>query len=53
MRKSLAYQLAQYSVINDPDLRPNEKVDILRVLMDGEKASLYWEQYESEGEKTE
>ena len=48
MRKSEAYNLAQIAVIKSQCISPENKLDILRVLMESEDLALYCEEQEME-----
>ena len=48
MKKSLIYKCAQASVLNDNRLTDNNKLEILRELMDKEDVAIYCEKKEEE-----
>ena len=48
MKKSEAYNLAQISVIKSPCIAPENKLKILRVLMDAEDLEIFCEEQEVE-----
>ena len=47
MKKSTAYNLAQIAVVLSPNISPENKLDILRVLMDDENVALFTEESEA------
>lgn len=47
MKKSAAYYMAQLSVLTDELIANNEKLEILRVLLDAEDIAKYSEKTES------
>ena len=51
MKKSTAYNLAQIAVMMSPNIAPENKLEILRVLMEDESLALYMEEHESEVEE--
>lgn len=51
MKKSTAYNLAQIAVMMSPNIAPENKLEILRVLMEDESLALYMEEQESEVEE--
>ena len=48
MKKSMAYHLAQIAVMASPGIAPENKLEILRILMDDENVALYCESKEAE-----
>lgn len=48
MKKSEIYRLAQFTVLRDGVLYPDQKLDILRELMKQEDLALFCEQQEEE-----
>ena len=48
MKKSEAYNLAQIAVLLSPCLAPENKLEVLRVLMSDEDVALYTEKREAE-----
>ena len=48
MKKSEAYNLAQIAVIKSQCISPENKIEILRVLMDAEDLEIYCEEQELE-----
>lgn len=46
MKKSVAYNLAQITVMMSPNIAPENKLEILRVLMDDENVAIYVENQE-------
>ena len=54
MKKSIAYNLAQIAVMMSPNIAPENKLEILRVLMDDENVALFLENQNkiAEEEKT-
>ena len=53
MKKSTAYNLAQIAVMMSPNIAPENKLEILRVLMDDENVALFCEAAEEEKEVAE
>ena len=49
MKKSIAYHMAQISVLMDELISTEEKLEILRVLQDAEDVAKYSEQVETNG----
>ena len=43
MKKSELYHLAQIAVINSPIINPENKIEVMRVLMDAESLELFVE----------
>ncbi len=43
MKKSESYHLAQIAVVNSPNISPENKLEILRHLIEGEDSALFWE----------
>lgn len=43
MKKSELYHLAQIAVINSPSISPENKIEVMRVLMDAESLELFVE----------
>lgn len=50
MKKSEAYNMAQIAVITTPTISPENKLEILRVLIKDESIALYCEEQEVEKE---
>ena len=48
MKKSKAYKLAQIAVVSTATISPENKLEILDVLMDSEKFALFCEKQEAE-----
>lgn len=48
MKKSDAYNLAQVAVMMSPNIAPENKLEIMRVLMGDEDSALYWEEKEAQ-----
>ena len=48
MKKSIAYNLAQIAVMGCQNIAPENKLEILRVLMDDENLAMFVEQQEQE-----
>ena len=46
MKKSELYHLAQIAVINSPNLAPETKLEIMKVLIPDESSARYWEEQE-------
>ena len=46
MKKSVAYNLAQIAVMMSPNIAPENKLEILRVLMDDENTAMFIENQE-------
>ena len=51
MKKSEAYKLAQISVVSTATISPENKLEILDVLMYGEKLALFCEKQEAKEEE--
>lgn len=52
MKESVAYKIAQCSVLNDNTLKDHEKLAVLRILMDRENLALFAEkEMKKEGEE--
>lgn len=47
MKKSELYHLAQIAVINSPNLAPETKLEIMKVLIPDESSARYWEEQEA------
>jgi hypothetical protein len=47
MKESVAYKIAQCSVLNDHTLKDHEKLTVLRVLMEREDLALFVEKEEA------
>ena len=48
MKKSIAYNLAQIAVMMSPNIAPENRLEILRILMEDESLALYVEKREEE-----
>ena len=48
MKKSMAYHLAQIAVMASPGIAPENKLEILRVLISDEDVALFCEEKEAE-----
>ena len=46
MKKSIAYNLAQIAVMMSPNISPENRLEILKVLMEDESLALYIEKQE-------
>lgn len=44
MKQSEAYNLAQLAVVTSPTIAPEKKLEILKILMDGESFARYCEE---------
>lgn len=47
MKKSEAYNMAQIAIITTPTISPENKLEILRVLIEDEGIALYFEEQEA------
>ena len=47
MKQSEAYHLAQIAVVNSPNIAPEKKLKVLKILMDSESFSKYCERSET------
>ncbi len=47
MKKSEIYHLAQIAVINSPSISPENKIEVMRVLLDEEHLALFVEEREA------
>lgn len=46
MKKSVAYHLAQIAAVNSPHISPENKLEVLRVLMAAEDLAIFCEEQE-------
>ena len=50
MKESIALHMAQIAVVNSLAIKAEDKLEVLKVLMDREKTALYVEEYEAKQE---
>lgn len=48
MKKSEAYHLAQIAVVNSPNISPENKVEIMKILIDCENLAIFCEKNPAE-----
>lgn len=53
MKKSELYHVAQIAVINSPNIAPETKIGIIKLLIQDESSAKYWEEQEEKGSGVE
>lgn len=53
MKKSVAYNVAQIAVLKSQNISAEDKLEILRVLMDDENIAIYVEEREAKADEAE